>query len=67
MVHVKFQRKFASPLTLKEMRAMAGPGRPLEKMQMMKQSRLSVSRVSAEEWEHLMGVAQGKEKEAAKR
>lgn len=63
---MEFRRKFAAPVTLKEMRTMTGAGGPLEKMQMMKQSRLSVSRVSEKEWEHLMEVAEGKEKEAAK-
>lgn len=62
VVHVEFRRKFAVPVTVKEMREMAGPGGPLEKMQMMKQSRLSVSRVSAAEWEHLMSVVEEKNK-----
>lgn len=32
-------------------------GQPLENMQMLKQSRLSVSRVSPTEWDYLMSVA----------
>ena len=44
---------------------MGGPGGPLEDMQMLKQSRLSVSKVSAEEWEHLTGVAEEKAKAPA--
>lgn len=57
VVHVKFRSKFAASIGLKELREMGGPGKPLENMQMLKQSRLSVSRVSPAEWEYLMGVA----------
>lgn len=60
VVHVEFRSKFATPITLKELRVMGGPGKPLENMQMLKQSRLSVSRVSAAEWEYLLSVADGK-------
>jgi predicted RNA-binding protein with PUA-like domain len=58
VVHVKFRSKFAAPIGLKELREMGGPGKPLENMQMLKQSRLSVSRVSPAEWEYLVGVAE---------
>ena len=58
VVHVKFRSKFAVPIGLKELREMGGPGKPLENMQMLKQSRLSVSKVSAGEWEYLMRVAE---------
>ncbi|KAI1344360.1 DUF55-domain-containing protein [Xylariaceae sp. FL0016] len=57
VVHVKFRSKFAQPIELKELREMGKPGQPLENMQMLKQSRLSVSRVSPHEWEYLVGVA----------
>ncbi|CAK7273782.1 hypothetical protein SEPCBS119000_005834 [Sporothrix epigloea] len=57
VVHVEFRSKFAEPITLRDLKALGGPGQPLDKMQMLKQSRLSVSRVSATEWEHLMAVA----------
>ncbi|KAJ4387561.1 hypothetical protein N0V93_008156 [Gnomoniopsis smithogilvyi] len=60
IVHVEFRRKFDAPVTLKEMRTHAGPGGPLADMQMMKQSRLSVSKVSGEEWAFLMGLAEQK-------
>lgn len=36
----------------------------LDGLQMLKQSRLSVSRVGAEEWEYLCGLADEKAKEA---
>lgn len=55
VVHVEFRRKFKVPITLKELREMGTAG-PLENMQLLKQSRLSVSRVRAEEWEHLLHV-----------
>lgn len=64
-MHVEFRSKFPVPIGLKELRAMGGPGGPLEDMQMLKQSRLSVSKVSAEEWEHLIGVAEEKAKAQA--
>ena len=64
VVHVEFRSKFAVPIGLQELRAMGAPGLPLENMQMLKQSRLSVSKVRADEWEYLMGVA--KEKAANK-
>ncbi|KAI0878271.1 PUA-like domain-containing protein [Hypoxylon argillaceum] len=58
VVHVKFRSKFARPVGLKELREMGQPGQPLENMQMLKQSRLSVSRVSPSEWEYLMDLVQ---------
>ncbi|KUI60205.1 Thymocyte nuclear protein 1 [Cytospora mali] len=58
VVHVKFRSKFAVPIGLKRLREMGGSGKPLENMQMLRQSRLSVSKVSEEEWGYLMGVAE---------
>lgn len=46
------------------MRTHAGAGGPLAEMQMMKQSRLSVSKVSEEEWEFLMGLAEAKKEKS---
>ncbi|EMR72812.1 putative thymocyte nuclear protein 1 protein [Eutypa lata UCREL1] len=57
VVHVRFRSKFAKPIGLKELREMGKLGQPLENMQMLKQSRLSVSRVSPTEWDYLMSVA----------
>ncbi|GAB1318138.1 PUA-like domain-containing protein [Madurella fahalii] len=64
VVHVKFRSKFAVPIGLKELREMGAAGKPLENMQMLKQSRLSVSKVNAAEWEYLMGVAEEKASKA---
>lgn len=52
------------PVGLKELRGLGGQGRPLEDMQMLRQSRLSVSKVSEKEWEYLIGVAEEKAKAA---
>ncbi|KAI1325586.1 DUF55-domain-containing protein [Xylariaceae sp. FL0255] len=56
VVHVKFRSKFAQQVGLKELREMGKPGEALENMQMLKQSRLSVSRVAPAEWDYLMEV-----------
>jgi predicted RNA-binding protein with PUA-like domain len=56
-VHVAFRQKLETPVTLKDLRAFqAENGSPLENMQMLKLTRLSVSRVSKEEWDFLKGV-----------
>ncbi|KAI0891016.1 DUF55-domain-containing protein [Annulohypoxylon nitens] len=55
VVHVVFRSKFKQQIGLKELRDMGKPGQPLESMQMLKQTRLSVSRVSPAEFEYLMG------------
>ncbi|KAI1139439.1 DUF55-domain-containing protein [Hypoxylon sp. FL0543] len=56
VVHVKFLTKFNKQIGLKELREMGQPGKPLENMQMLRQSRLSVSRVSPAEFQYIMGV-----------
>ena len=56
VVHVSFRQKLSTPITLKELKAWQGEkGHPLENMQMLKMSRISVSKVSAEEWNFLVG------------
>ncbi|PTB43618.1 hypothetical protein M441DRAFT_88355 [Trichoderma asperellum CBS 433.97] len=64
LVHVEFRKKFAVPIGLKELRELGKPGGPLENMMMLKQGRLSVSRVSAEEWKALNEIADKKAQEA---
>jgi len=57
VVHVVFRQKLNTPVTLKELKAyQSEKGNPLENMQMLKLSRLSVSKVSAEEWDFLVSV-----------
>ncbi len=64
LVHVEFRRKFAVPIFLPELRELGKPGSPLEQMQMLRQGRASVSRVSAAEWKFLNELADKKAKEA---
>ncbi|KAF4981532.1 hypothetical protein FZEAL_2681 [Fusarium zealandicum] len=64
LVHVEFRKKFAVPIYLKELRELGKPGQSLENMQLLKQSRLSVSRVSSEEWQTLCDLADKKALEA---
>ncbi|KAK4226293.1 PUA-like domain-containing protein [Podospora fimiseda] len=64
VVHVKFHRKFKVPIGLKELKEMGGAGKPLENMQMIRQSRLSVSKVSQREWDYLVGLAEEKASKA---
>ena len=60
-MHVEFRRKLKEPINLKELREFAGKDGALENMQMLKQSRLSVSGVTKEEWDFLMGVIEERE------
>lgn len=63
-MHVEFRKKFAVPIHLKELRELGKPGGPLEAMQLIKQSRLSVTKVSADEWNTLCELADKKASEA---
>lgn len=65
VVHVEFRRKLKDPITLKELREFAVKGGALENMQMLKQSRLSVSGVSKDEWDFLMVIIEEREAKAA--
>jgi predicted RNA-binding protein with PUA-like domain len=54
-VHVEFRQKLKTPITLKELKEWQGEkGHPLEKMQVLTAARLSVSRVSEDEWKFLL-------------
>ncbi|CEJ94312.1 Putative AT DNA binding protein [[Torrubiella] hemipterigena] len=64
LVHVEFRKKFAVPIGLKELRELGAAGGPLAEMQMLKQGRLSVSRVQKSEWEALCALADKKAKDA---
>ncbi|EPE26008.1 PUA [Glarea lozoyensis ATCC 20868] len=56
VVHVVFRQKLDTPITLKELKDWrAEKSHPLQNMQMLAQSRMSVSKVSAAEWEFLVG------------
>lgn len=56
VVHVEFRQKLETPITLKEMKDWYGEkDHPLAGMQMLRMTRMSVTRVSAGEWEFLVG------------
>ena len=57
LVKVEFVKKFESEIGLKELRTFAKEGGALQNMQMLKQSRLSVSSVSPAEWRFIMEQA----------
>jgi len=56
LVHVEFRQKFPEIIKLKELQKYAKPGGVLEKLQTLKQSRLSVSKVTKKEWGFIMGL-----------
>ncbi|EFE34971.1 uncharacterized protein ARB_05927 [Trichophyton benhamiae CBS 112371] len=60
-VHVQFRSKFKNLVTLADIKSHAKPGDALENLQMVKQSRLSVSPVTAEQWDFLMSLAEEEE------
>jgi predicted RNA-binding protein with PUA-like domain len=53
VVHVEFRHKFKELIKLKELQRFALLGGILDHMQMLKQSRLSVSKVSMKEWKFI--------------
>ncbi|KAF7876419.1 hypothetical protein EAF04_001511 [Stromatinia cepivora] len=56
VVHVEFRQKLKTPITLKEIKAwFEEKGNALNNMQMLKLARLSVSKVSSDEWSFLVG------------
>ncbi|KAJ9300710.1 hypothetical protein DTO271G3_1874 [Paecilomyces variotii] len=61
VVHVEFRRKFGRMVSLNELKDHGKPGGPLENLQMLKQSRLSVSAVTAEEWRFIMDLVEKEE------
>ncbi|KPI46032.1 Thymocyte nuclear protein 1 [Cyphellophora attinorum] len=54
LVKVEFVKKFENMLTLRELKSYANPGGMLANMQVLKQSRLSVSSVSPQEWQFIL-------------
>ncbi|KAL4929137.1 EVE domain-containing protein [Aspergillus undulatus] len=61
VVHVEFRRKFDELVTLNELKSHANAKAPLENLQMLKQTRLSVSAVSPREWDFIMSLVKGGE------
>ncbi|KAL9067387.1 MAG: hypothetical protein Q9161_006896 [Pseudevernia consocians] len=56
LVHVKFAQKFTKMIKLKELQKYAKDGGVLENMQVLKQTRLSVSKVAKKEWDFIMDL-----------
>ncbi|MCJ1276320.1 hypothetical protein MMC21_004125 [Puttea exsequens] len=65
VVHVAFRQKFQDIIKLKELQKYAKEGGVLENMQTLKTTRLSVSKVSKQEWDFIMGLAEVEEESAA--
>ncbi|KAF2734808.1 DUF55-domain-containing protein [Polyplosphaeria fusca] len=57
-VGVEFVKKFDDVVDLQRIKGFAGSGGELEGMQLVTNSRLSVSRVSKNEWDFIMGLAE---------
>ncbi|OJJ40980.1 hypothetical protein ASPWEDRAFT_240609 [Aspergillus wentii DTO 134E9] len=66
VVHVEFRRKFDNMVTLNDLKSHAYVGGPLEDLQTLKQTRLSVSPVNSVQWKFIMGLAEGKSEESSK-
>ena len=57
-MHVEFRQKFNSMVRLKDLQAKAKEeDSPLKEMQVLRMSRLSVSKVPREEWECVLTLA----------
>ncbi|KAL9098080.1 MAG: hypothetical protein Q9163_006189 [Psora crenata] len=56
VVHVEFRQKFPQVIKLRELQKYAKDGGVLQGLQTLKQSRLSVSKVSKQEWDFIMGL-----------
>ena len=56
LVHVKFRQKFPELIKLKELQKYTKDGGVLKQMQVLKQSRLSVSKVTKKEWDFIMSL-----------
>lgn len=56
LVHVEFRQKFPEIIKLKDLQKYAKEGGVLENMQVLKQSRLSVSKVTKEEWNFITSL-----------
>lgn len=57
VVHVEYRQKFSKLISLKELQRFAKQGGILERLETLKQSRLSVSKVSKKEWDFILSLA----------
>lgn len=53
LVHVQFVRKLNQPVGLAELKTYCAPGQPLADMQLLRNGRISVSKVSQQEWDFI--------------
>ncbi|MCJ1400676.1 hypothetical protein MMC11_003884 [Xylographa trunciseda] len=58
VVHVEYRLKFKEIVKLKDLQKFAQPGGVLKDMQTLRQSRLSVSKVSQKEWDFIWKLAE---------
>ncbi|KAI9877079.1 MAG: hypothetical protein M1830_004854 [Pleopsidium flavum] len=65
LVHVEFRQKFNNLVKLKDLQGFAKSGGVLEKLQTLRQSRLSVSKVTNKEWDFILNLAEDDEEPAA--
>jgi len=63
LVHVKFVHKLSKLIPLTLLKSFAKPGGALQDMQMLKQTRLSVSAVKPGEWNFILGLEKDDEPE----
>lgn len=58
-VGVEFVREFKEVVSLATIKEFAGKGGDLENLQLIKNARLSVCKITGEEWEFLLRLAEG--------
>lgn len=58
---MEFRRKFKYPVTLHELKELAKNNQVLKAMDLLGKARLSVGKVTKEEWEFIMGLVEKKE------
>lgn len=64
LVHVEFRKKLSEPVTLKQLQKFSAGSGVLKDMQVIKQSRLSVAKVSEQEWNFIVdNLIEGYEEE----
>ncbi|KXG47056.1 High mobility group, HMG-I/HMG-Y [Penicillium griseofulvum] len=57
VVHVQYRRRLEKQVTLQDLKSHGQAGKPLENLQMIKQSRLSVSSVTPAQWKYILELA----------
>ena len=65
VVHVEFRRKFKHPVTLHELKELVKENPVLADMDLLGKGRLSVGKVSKDEWEFIMDLVEEREKDSS--